>query len=120
VSVTVDLPPAVVARIRERLEREREDIVHRLAATTSVDTPTATHGAGETEHVQLHVERAVAEALHGSARETLEDVAFALARLDDGSYGACSACGAPIPAARLEARPTTRRCVHCQERRERR
>ena len=31
----------------------------------------------------------------------------------DGSYGTCEACGGPIPAARLEARPTARTCVGC-------
>ena len=41
----------------------------------------------------------------------LRDVAEALARLEDGSYGACEVCGKPIPDERLEANPTARRDV---------
>jgi DnaK suppressor protein len=45
----------------------------------------------------------------------LAEVEAALARMADGTYGECSDCGMPIPAARLEAYPTARRCVACQE-----
>ena len=45
----------------------------------------------------------------------LAEVEAALARMADGTYGECSECGQPIPAARLTAYPTARRCVACQE-----
>lgn len=44
----------------------------------------------------------------------LRDVDRAMARLDDGTYGTCEACGKPIDAARLEARPATRFCLEDQ------
>lgn len=37
----------------------------------------------------------------------------ALARIADGSYGTCVACGGEIPRARLEAQPTATRCIAC-------
>jgi RNA polymerase-binding transcription factor len=37
----------------------------------------------------------------------------ALAKLEDGTYGTCDSCGAPIPAARLRIRPESTRCVRC-------
>ena len=52
----------------------------------------------------------------GAAKELsamLADVTRALAKLDEGTYGVCDACGAPIPPERLEARPWTARCVRC-------
>ena len=45
----------------------------------------------------------------------LAEVEAAIARIADGTYGECSDCGQPIPAARLDAYPTARRCVACQE-----
>ena len=45
----------------------------------------------------------------------LAEVEAALVRITEGTYGDCSDCGNPIPAARLEAYPTARRCVACQE-----
>jgi len=46
----------------------------------------------------------------------LSEVEGALARLADGSYGACVDCGADIPYARLAAYPAAIRCVACQSR----
>lgn len=48
------------------------------------------------------------------------EVLAALARIDDGSYGQCVDCAGPVPEPRLEARPTTPRCVPCQAKRDRR
>jgi RNA polymerase-binding transcription factor DksA len=44
----------------------------------------------------------------------LADVAHALERLDDGTYGVCEACGKPIGDERLEALPAARFCVNDQ------
>jgi DnaK suppressor protein len=55
----------------------------------------------------------------GAAQELaamLADVERALAKLDEGTYGVCDGCGAAIPAARLEARPSSTLCVRCASR----
>ena len=44
---------------------------------------------------------------------------IALTRLQDGDYGICSNCRAPIPPARLRALPDTTTCVACQAQLER-
>lgn len=44
----------------------------------------------------------------------------ALAKLGDGTYGACEECGNPIGFSRLQARPEARLCIACQTRAERR
>ncbi len=50
----------------------------------------------------------------------LADVEAALARIRAGVYGVCIDCGEAVPHARLRAYPTAKRCVHCQQLRERR
>jgi DnaK suppressor protein len=52
-------------------------------------------------------------------RETLEEVADALIRLDNATYGKCVDCGRPIEVARLEAVPWTRYCREHQEKHDR-
>ncbi len=44
-----------------------------------------------------------------------EQVVAALARIDDGTYGACIVCGKQIPEARLEVRPEAARCLEDQQ-----
>jgi RNA polymerase-binding protein DksA len=45
----------------------------------------------------------------------LHEIAAALERIRDGEYGVCERCGTDIAPARLDAQPTARRCVRCQE-----
>ncbi len=49
----------------------------------------------------------------------LADVEHALARLEDGTYGTCEACGRPIGDERLEAMPAARFCLDDQAQAER-
>jgi DnaK suppressor protein len=49
----------------------------------------------------------------------LSDVDRALRRISERTYGRCEACGRPIGAARLEARPAARFCIEDQARVER-
>jgi DnaK suppressor protein len=60
---------------------------------------------------QVTAERGEAEVLAGQLKESLDEVALALARLEDGTYGRCEACGVAIQPARLEAMPASRYCI---------
>lgn len=44
----------------------------------------------------------------------LREIEAALARVADGSYGACVDCGEAVGAERLAAYPTAVRCIGCQ------
>jgi DnaK suppressor protein len=48
-----------------------------------------------------------------SLEEGLARTERALAKLDEGSYGTCDSCGAPIASARLAAMPDSVLCVTC-------
>lgn len=50
--------------------------------------------------------------------EELSDINEALKRILDGTYGKCVDCGNDIPDARLEAMPSTLRCLDCQRQNE--
>jgi RNA polymerase-binding transcription factor DksA len=50
----------------------------------------------------------------------LAEVDRALRRIQEATYGRCEACGRPIGAARLEARPSARFCLEDQATLERR
>ena len=51
--------------------------------------------------------------------EEARDIEAALGRIKSGRYGSCVDCDEDIPAARLRAFPTAKRCRPCQERYER-
>jgi Prokaryotic dksA/traR C4-type zinc finger len=56
----------------------------------------------------------VSRSLTIGARAALLEVQQALWRLEDGSYGACTACGANVGLARLEILPQAALCLPCQ------
>jgi RNA polymerase-binding transcription factor DksA len=64
-------------------------------------------GEGDT----LAVERERDLALSARARQEIEEIDRALAKIDLGTYGICEVSGEPIPRARLEAIPQARERV---------
>ena len=68
----------------------------------------------------MSVEPSAILALSATARQTVDDIERALARMDDGTYGLCMTCGDRIPVARLEVIPWAEQCVKCKARGERR
>src|SRR5665647_3163831 len=58
--------------------------------------------------------------LVNNTRDLLAQNIRALARIDDGTFGACEQCGEPIGKARLQAFPRATLCVTCKARQERR
>jgi RNA polymerase-binding transcription factor len=50
--------------------------------------------------------------------ETLQRVAAALSRLEEGHYGRCAECEGEIPEARLKAMPFAIRCLECESAKE--
>lgn len=61
-------------------------------------------------------ERENDDVLHGlmqEARDELKSIAMALEKMDAGTYGECSNCGATIEPRRLESVPYANYCIHC-------
>jgi DnaK suppressor protein len=102
--------------IRAALERERDGLEAELDSLTTVTRdPAATIGFGKrvgegTTEAIGRIERVgKADALAAK----LASVRRALEKFDEGTYGICDRCGATIPDERLEARPSSVRCVRC-------
>jgi DnaK suppressor protein len=109
-----------MSEVRARLDAERRRTVQRLAALRGdhqgfVDASKDTNADDEhdPEGATIAFERSQVAAMIRQAEERLAQVDAALARVADGSYGTCAACGRAIPADRLRVRPTATTCVGC-------
>jgi RNA polymerase-binding transcription factor DksA len=67
-------------------------------------------GEGDT----LAVERERDLALSAQARQAVDEIDAALAKLANGTYGICEQCGGSIPKERLRAIPFAALCVQCK------
>jgi DnaK suppressor protein len=81
------------------------------------------HAAQKARAVELSdpvdLEPDLAEVLLVRCQEAMDEINAALARIEAGSYGLCSACGRAIPFERLEIMPAADRCIACQATRDR-
>jgi RNA polymerase-binding transcription factor DksA len=92
------------------LERELGGIIESSGSASTDDEhdPEGATIAFERQHVAALLER---------ERDQQAAAERALRKVDDGSYGVCEACGQPIAAERLAARPAAATCISCAARR---
>jgi DnaK suppressor protein len=65
------------------------------------------------EGATIAFERAQLVAVLKQATKDLHELDAAIGRSEDGTYGVCERCGEQIAPARLDARPSARRCISC-------
>jgi len=85
---------------KDQLHRAREQRRETLVAELGDDEVRLREGGGDLEEADLS--RDMGE---------LKEIDAARRRLDDGSYGICTDCGADIGFDRLHAEPAAARCV---------
>ncbi len=101
----VGLRAALLAQMAE----QRGGVVSRAEAAA------AHFGHPEDSPAQLATEKEIEFAIGEHEIVELNAIDAALARIAAGTYGECIDCGAHITAARLHATPEAPRCIHCQE-----
>lgn len=113
------LSPSETTRLRERL-RARDIELPRAIHASLVNTEDKTY-AEVAGRVLDTAEESVADMFADDKILRIEkqaseqtDVAAALARIADGTYGVCVDCGDGIGVERLDAWPTAKRCIRCQ------
>jgi DnaK suppressor protein len=121
VRVGVDLE-----RFRQVLERERSRLLHAAKAVhhdRSLLEETGDLAIGLGDHLADSASetymRELDEGLEENAEHILLEIDAALERIDDGTYGLCADCGAPIGEERLLAVPYATLCIDHKRARER-
>jgi DnaK suppressor protein len=115
------LAKSTVEKFRVRLEGERvrlEDLIDeyeqeleeaRMSESSSDRSP----DPGNAEASSTKLEYAKELSLEQNTLDLLSKVQWALAKMDEGTYGICESCGKSIPLARLDALPYATLCVDC-------
>lgn len=107
----------IAGRLRLRAQ-ELRDQLHAAAGASLADE--APGEVVDFKDVAAEETRAVVdEVAHAHAAGELRQIAAALRRVEQSSYGRCEDCGEAIDERRLRALPATPFCTACQQRRER-
>lgn len=115
---------AELGEIKKELLAEHERLQAELAATESdIAQLVSDSGDGAGDDVadagSKTFEREQEMSIADNARDLMNQVDKALAKIDDGTYGVCESCGGSIVKARMRAFPRATLCIKCKEREER-
>jgi DnaK suppressor protein len=108
------------AGIRATLEERRAGLIDEIESLTARPRdpmPAVSFGKRVGDGTTEAVDRLNTVGAAQGLAAMLDDVARALVKLDEGTYGTCDSCGSAIPAERLDARPWSVLCVACASRR---
>ena len=105
------MEPEGVRSVLERVRRELEQELRTLTAAPRDPMGAVSFGKRVGEGTSQAVERIAQVDAAKTLDAKLRDVGRALDKLDEGTYGTCDVCGAPIGPERLEAIPWAVRCI---------
>jgi len=105
--------------LRSRLETEQKRLTKELAQSKASVRPAEERREGSPfgkreEEATESFELEKRLALEKRIRDQLVEVAHALHKFEQGTYGMCDSCGQPIDPARLEALPQATLCLNCK------
>ncbi|WP_199221860.1 TraR/DksA C4-type zinc finger protein [Limnohabitans sp. 2KL-17] len=96
------------AQLLERIAYERGGVVSRA------DVAADHFDNSFQSRAQIQSERQTEFAMNEHETAELGDIEAALERIQAGTFGLCTDCGVTVPANRLTAYPTAKRCIDCQ------
>ena len=101
--------------LRRDLEARRDRTRERVAALAKRPERGTAQGFGKRigDGTVEAISRLTEIGVGTNLEEGLARTERALAKLDEGTYGICDACGQPIPEARLRAMPDAVLCLAC-------
>jgi RNA polymerase-binding protein DksA len=97
----------------QALRTEVRDTLLRTDKERYADLAGMVHDAAEEALADLQVDVNFAEVSRDI--QEIRDSEAALERIAQGTFGDCVSCGEPIAVARLQAYPTAKRCLDCQQ-----
>jgi DnaK suppressor protein len=101
------------ARLSNGIRNLEEDTLYKPASDHAADLASIAEVGTDS------FERDTALNIASGESDRLREVADALQRIKDGTFGICEACGGEIPRKRLEVYPAARYCVECKAKLER-
>jgi len=101
-----------LGRVQEILERKEAELDRELRKRDGIAIEKS---ADQMDEIQYATERELAMRNVDRESHLLRQVKAALARVHDGSFGACAECESAISPRRLVALPWALLCIQCQE-----
>ncbi|MGH9363832.1 MAG: TraR/DksA family transcriptional regulator [Thermoanaerobaculia bacterium] len=105
-----------IEKYRRLLHEKKNGLTAELAKTRDAEEETTEEATQDiADKAVSSYTREFLYSLTDAERNTLLQIDQALARIEEGAFGSCQNCGAPMSEKRLNAVPWALHCVDCQE-----
>lgn len=108
------LKPEELTALKELLEEQLRDIMSQSRDAVSELTEVREQDPDPLDLAVTESNREFTLRLADRERRLLSKIKYALDRMNNGEYGSCEGCGAPITFKRLMARPVATQCIDCK------
>jgi len=116
---------AELQKLKDELLKKRKTITDQLNRVSILNPavpgdsepvmPNFDDGHDDDETLNEATQFGIDLALQQELERQLEEIDTTLRKIEQGAYGVCSTCSAPIPPERLQARPTAALCISCAQ-----
>ncbi len=104
------------ARYKKQLLAKRDELLHLVReARTSEKESTGKEAPDLGDRALSTVIRDLSYQVTAKERDIVRRIDLALDRVDAGTFGVCTECGAKVLKGRLDAVPWAMHCINCQE-----
>lgn len=102
------------SEIRDRIEKEIQKTKNLISEYAELTKPVEPENAiGRVSRMDAIQNKSVTEAALRKTREKLENLEYALTKVDEQDFGLCVKCKQPILLGRILIMPQSRTCVSC-------
>lgn len=100
--------------IRDKIQQEIQKTKRLIEEYTELTRPVEPENAiGRISRIDAIQNKSVTEAALRKTREKLENLEYALTKVDENDFGICVKCRQTIPIGRILVMPQSRTCVNC-------
>jgi len=98
------------------LENKKEQILKNINANAKeLDSLKDAEASDEADHAILNTDVAIEEALNMKQQKEIQEIDYALFKIENKTYGICEMCEEDISLPRLKVKPQAKYCIVCRE-----
>lgn len=97
------------------LERKEQIIKNIKVTTEDIEDLKNIEINDEGDYAALCTDNLIEQAIQEQQQKELEEIEYALKKIENGEYGICEMCGENIKPLRLKIKPFAKYCITCRE-----
>lgn len=106
--------PEDLAFFKEMLTQQLNELLQTAEKTVGTLVQSGEWAADPLDQAAMETNRTYTLRIRDRESHLIKKIKAALAKIEDGSFGICEACGEDIALSRLKARPVTSYCIRCK------